>query len=65
MRREIETIKGPRRMDYCCPGHDEWPNDTYRNRRYKKARSRDKKLEHRYARHIHTNALRLVVRDGE
>lgn len=52
MRREIEVYKGPRRMDQCCPGHDDWPNDTYRNRRSKAARARDIKREHRYIRRV-------------
>ena len=29
----------------CCPGHDTFPDDTYGNRRSKKARTRDRKIE--------------------
>lgn len=48
MKRMIFTI---RRGDCgCCPGHDNFPCDTYRNRRSKKARSRDIKREHRFVR---------------
>jgi hypothetical protein len=52
MRRDIENIKSPRQLDECCPGHDDWPCDTYRNRRSKRARARDIKREHRYARRV-------------
>jgi hypothetical protein len=37
---------------WCCPGHDKYPNETYRSRRSKKARRRDKKMEHQHARTI-------------
>ncbi len=50
MRREIITagvFPG-----WCCPGHDKYPNETYRSRRSKKARTRDKKAEHQHARSI-------------
>jgi len=57
MRREIEDLKGPRALDQCCPGHDTWPNDVYRNRRSIRARARDIKKEHRYVRRI----LRAVM----
>lgn len=60
MRREIEFIKSPRALDECCPGHDQWPNDTYRNRRSKRARARDKAKEHRYVRHVRNQELRLL-----
>jgi hypothetical protein len=52
MKREIEQLKGPRRLDQCCPGHDDWPNDVYRNRRSVRARPRDIKREHRYVRRV-------------
>lgn len=52
MRREIKDIRGPKRLDPCCPGHDDWPNDTYKSRRSKRARSRDKGREHRFVRRI-------------
>lgn len=48
MKRMLLTL---RRGDCgCCPGHDKFPCETYRNRRSKKARSRDIKCEHRYVR---------------
>jgi len=50
VKRQILEIE-PHPSD-CCPGHDKWPNETYRNRRSKKARSRDKKKEHRYVRRM-------------
>jgi len=57
MRREIENIKSPRQLDACCPGHDDWPNDVYRNRRSIRARARDIKREHRFARRVLRFAL--------
>lgn len=48
MKRMLLTL---RRGDCgCCPGHDKYPCETYRNRRSKKARSRDIKREHRLVR---------------
>ena len=51
MKRDIYFAK-PSLIERCCPGHDTFPTETYNNRRSKKARSRDKKLEHRMARYI-------------
>lgn len=50
MKREILTKK--RHVCGCCPGHDTFPGDTYRNRTSKHARSRDKKVEHQHVRAI-------------
>lgn len=50
MKREILTKK--RRVCGCCPGHDQYPNETYKNRTSKRARSRDKKIEHQHIRSI-------------
>lgn len=36
----------------CCPGHDKFPNDSYSSRRSKKARARDKQVEHQTVRSI-------------
>jgi hypothetical protein len=56
MKRDILTVirstYGRGEISKCCPGHDVFPADTYRNRRSKAARSRDIKIEHRLARHI-------------
>ena len=51
MKREIALVPGALKSS-CCPGHDTWPCETYSNRRSKRARARDKKLEHRYARRV-------------
>ena len=51
MKRDILRVR-PDLSYKCCPGHDTFPTDTYNSRRSKKARSRDKKLEHRMARHL-------------
>jgi hypothetical protein len=34
----------------CCPGHDRFPKETYRNRRSKKAQTRDTQIAHQVAR---------------
>jgi hypothetical protein len=34
----------------CCPGHDKFPRETYRNRRSKRAHTRDTKTAHRIER---------------
>ena len=50
MKRQILQL---RRGDCgCCPGHDTFPMETYKNNRSKRARSRDKKAEHQHARSI-------------
>lgn len=41
----------------CCPGHDIFSSDTYNNNRSKRAKSRDKKKEHRYVRRIRKQEL--------
>lgn len=52
MKREILGFKREITISGCCPNHDTWPVETYRSRRSKKARSRDKAKEHRHARHV-------------
>lgn len=42
---------GTKRKDRgCCPGHDKHPKGTYKNRRSKKAHTRDKQVAHGKAR---------------
>jgi hypothetical protein len=48
MKREIITRK--RGCCGCCPGHDQYPAETYNTRTSLHARSRDKKKEHQHAR---------------
>ena len=50
MKREILNHKLRRTVNGSCPGHDDWPDETYRSRRSKRARSRDKQKEHQLAR---------------
>ena len=57
MRREIEQLWSQHKLDQCCPGHDRFPNDTYRSRRSKRARARDKGIEHRFVRRQRKLAL--------
>jgi hypothetical protein len=52
MRREICLVKKLRDVSGCCPGHDDWPHETYKSKRSKRARARDKAREHRYVRHV-------------
>lgn len=52
MRREIETAKLRRNISGCCPGHDDYPNQSYKNRRSKAARSEGIKKEHRAFRRV-------------
>lgn len=57
MRRELEQLWSPRKVDECCPGHDRFPKGTYRSRRSKRARARDKGKEHRFVRRQRKLAL--------
>jgi hypothetical protein len=59
MKREI--LKHKRHVSFCCPGHDTFPNETYKSRRSKHARARDKKLEHQVARSMAKRELREEV----
>lgn len=58
MKREIVEIRQP---GSCCPGHDDFPGDTYRNNRSKRARARGIKREHRYVRRIKKTHLQREV----
>jgi hypothetical protein len=53
MKREILIHKQHRDIGGCCPGHDEYPDETYKSNRSKRARSRDKQKEHQYVRTLH------------
>jgi len=55
MKREILNFK-PKLSG--CPGHNDYPSGTFKNRRSKRARSRDKKLEHKHARSIVSRELK-------
>lgn len=63
MRREILQLR--RHVTDCCPGHDPYPNDTYSNNRSKRARSRDKKKEHRHARRVKNYDLKVLVQNTD
>lgn len=52
MKREILTFRRMKHVSGCCPGHDDYPTEKYRNNRSTRARSRDKKKEHRHARRV-------------
>lgn len=59
MKRELKDIKRLNMVNGCCPGHDVFPNETYKNRRSKKARSRGIKKEHRYVRRTKKNEVNI------
>lgn len=59
MKREIIDVYYP---GYCCPGHDDYPNDTYRSNRSIRARARDIKKEHRHARRVKKFLLREEIK---
>ena len=48
--RDIDKVKT--KTHGCCPGHDTFPSETYNSRRSKKARARDRKIEHQYIRSL-------------
>lgn len=59
MKREIITLK--RGVSGCCPGHDNYPNDSYGNRRSKKARRITKKKEHKYVRTLLSRSIKEEI----
>jgi len=58
MKREILNYKRAKIISGCCPGHDEWPVETYGNRKSVKARSRDKQSEHQYVRSLRRRKMK-------
>jgi len=52
----------PQRDQGCCPGHDTFPSQTYKNRRSKRAQSRDTTLAHQIARARAKRAVQAAVR---
>jgi hypothetical protein len=49
---------------WCCPGHDKFPTETYRNRRSKHARARDRQIENQLVRTIQKRTLKHAVDQG-
>jgi len=58
MKRDILATKRMKHISGCCPGHDQFPVETYGSRLSQRARSRHKKVEHQAARSIAKRALR-------
>jgi len=58
MKREILNYKRGIDINGCCPGHDDWPDETYRNRNSKRARSKDKQKEHQYVRSLRRKKMK-------
>jgi hypothetical protein len=50
MQRQLMQFDGHSADCWCCPGHDKFPDQTYKNNRSKRARSRDIKKEHKIVR---------------
>lgn len=65
MKREIFKYKRGENICGCCPGHDLFPCETYRNRRSKKARSRDRKKENQYVRQLQKRELQELIEEYE
>ena len=61
MKRELEQLA--RYHSDCCPGHDDYPNDTYRNKRSKRARAKGKIREHKYVRTLQKRGIRMIIQD--
>jgi hypothetical protein len=63
MKRTILTYK--RGVSDCYPGHGNFPCETYRNRRSKKARSRDRKKENQVVRQLQKRELQELMKEAE
>lgn len=63
MKRDILATKRMKHISGCCPGHDQFPTETYGSRRSKRARSRDKAIEHRVARSIGKRLTKALSSD--
>lgn len=59
MKREILNHK---RLPPCCPGHDKYPCETYKNSRSKRARSRSMAKEHRLVRRVTRQSLSIKIK---
>lgn len=60
MKRDILNMD--RKVSGCCPGHDRFPDSTYKSRRSKKARSQGMKIERRYVRRVHKQQLEKEIK---
>jgi hypothetical protein len=64
MKRELMEQEGKHRHgSNCCPGHDNFPHETYKSNRSKRARARDKKVEHQLARTIAKRNLATQINE--
>ncbi|EPX4280057.1 hypothetical protein ACH1ZL_06550 [Citrobacter freundii] len=59
MKREITDVFSP---GSCCPGHDKYPADKYKNRRSVHARAEGIKREHRHSRRVKRHELDAEVK---
>ena len=64
MKRQILEHKRFKFISGCCPGHDQYPVETYNGKTSKKARSKGIKKEHRVARRISKQNLRALSSVG-
>ncbi len=57
---------GVRRKDFgCCPGHDKFPKETYKNRKSIRAQTRDTRIAHKAARARSKIELRKLLDEEE
>ncbi len=64
MKRQLLLVPGKQLLgSWCCPGHDAWPHETYKNKRSKQARARDIKKEHQLARTLEKRELNKELKD--
>jgi hypothetical protein len=60
MKREILDHKRQMHINGCCPGHDEYPDETYANNKSKRARARGMQKEHKFVRTLARRQLQQM-----
>lgn len=63
MRRELFNYKRSKFVSGCCPGHDDYPGETYSSNRSKRARSRDIAKEHQFVRTLQKRQLLKIIQE--
>jgi hypothetical protein len=63
VKRDIKLLD--RHPSWCCPGHDKFPCETYKNNRSKKARAKGIQLEHQVARQRQKRNTNKLIEEGE
>jgi len=62
MKREILNLKLKKIINGCCPGHDDWPDETYKSNLSKRARAKSIKKEHQFVRRINKKMLAILLK---